>query len=347
MKLNSILIKKSVCPLFLDYNCFVDIIEEYRSYLYAERNYSVHTVKSYTRDIERFLDEIKAKFSKDNQIDDLIKLLSIMEEGDRLAELVRNHLTSSKNERTGKSLSSQSMLRRISSLRNFFKFCVREHYLTADPTGRIKGPKRTRSLPTTLSSKEVETLLSSVDGSNPKDLRDRVILEVFYSTGMRVSELVSLNVDDIDMNTDTLRVIGKGNRERLVFLGSYAKKALDVYLNNARPGLVNINVDPSGNIDREKALFVNLKNGGRLSQRSIQRMIKDRAWDAGLLCNPSPHSLRHSFATHLLDNGADLRTIQELLGHKRLSTTEIYTHVSTVRLREVYEKAHPKAGKGD
>ncbi|MBU1023186.1 tyrosine recombinase XerC, partial [bacterium] len=307
-----------------DYNCAVDIIEEYRSYLQTERNYSAHTIDNYIRDVDRFLDEIKLRYLPENRIDDSIKLLASMEEYDRLEELLRNHLTSSKIERSGKSLSSQSMLRRISSLRNFFKFCVREHYLKTDTTSGIRGPKRTRSLPTTLSSQEVETLLNSVKGDCSKDIRDRTILEVFYSTGMRVSELVSLNVDDIDLKTDTLRVTGKGNRQRLVFLGSYAKKALDEYFKFARPDLVNSVALPGKN-DVGKAVFLNLKDGGRLSQRSIQRMIKDRAQDAGLLSNPTPHALRHSFATHLLDNGADLRTIQELLGHKRLSTTEIYT----------------------
>ena len=316
----------------------MDIIDEFKSYLQVERNFSKHTVENYLGDVLRFIDEIKPRDFKD----DNLKMLVSMEEKDKLTYALRRHIAKAVNITTKKPLSGQTVMRRISSLRSFFKFCVREHYLKSNPTSGIRGPKRTKPLPTVLSGDDVETLLKSINTENAMDYRDRAILETLYSTGMRVSELVSLNVDDIDLNSDSLRVTGKGRRQRIVFLGKYAKTALDDYLKHARNELLKSTQLESV---KHNALFLNMKKGGRLTQRSIQRMIKLRSFDAGLLISPTPHTLRHSFATHLLDNGADLRTIQELLGHKRLSTTEIYTHVSTARLKEVYEKAHPKASR--
>ncbi len=323
----------------------MDIIEEFRSYLQVERNYSIHTVENYICDVIRFIDEIKQNDIKKDNPDDNLKLLVSMEVSDSLTVALRHHIAKARHVTSGKQLSPQTVIRRISSLRGFFKFCVREHYLKADPTNGIRGPKRTRSLPVTLTSDDVETLLKSVDSDSIADYRDSAILETLYSTGMRVSELVSLNIDDINLDADSLRVTGKGRSQRIVFLGKYAKTALDKYLKHARNEIIESTKRELKNNEIETALFLNLRNSGRLGQRSIQRMIKNRSLEAGLLSSPTPHTLRHSFATHLLDNGADLRTIQELLGHRRLSTTEIYTHVSTARLKEVYEKAHPKASK--
>lgn len=322
----------------------MDIIDEFKSYLQVERNFSKLTVENYLGDILRFIDEIKPRDFKDVNLEMLVS----MEKENKLTSALRRHIAKSVNITTGKPLSGQTVMRRISSLRSFFKFCVREHYLKSNPTSGIRGPKRTKPLPTVLSGDDVETLLKSIqtdETQNAMDYRDRAILETLYSTGMRVSELVSLNVDDIDLNSDSLRVTGKGRRQRIVFLGKYAKTALDDYLRHARNELLQSARAESEKGEIQNALFLNMRNGGRLTQRSIQRMINQRSLDAGLLISPTPHTLRHSFATHLLDNGADLRTIQELLGHKRLSTTEIYTHVSTARLKEVYEKAHPKASR--
>lgn len=323
----------------------MDIIEEFRSHLKVERNYSMHTVENYIRDVVRFMDEIKRSDTREDNAIDNIKLLVSLEESGRLSSALRHHIAKARNSKSGKTLSAQTIIRRISSLRGFFKFCVREHYLRSDPTHGIRGPKRTRSLPVTLTSDDVETLLKSITGDSMSDYRDSAILETLYSTGMRVSELVSLNIDDINQDADSLRVTGKGRSQRIVFLGKYAKSAIDYYLKDARNEIIESTKRNLEDEEIERALFLNLRNGGRLGQRSIQRMIKDRSLDAGLLISPTPHTLRHSFATHLLNNGADLRTIQELLGHRRLSTTEIYTHVSTARLKEVYEKAHPKASK--
>jgi site-specific recombinase XerD len=321
----------------------VDILEEYRLYLLTEKNFSKHTIENYMRDIERFLDEICKKHLQKTSPDDILSVITSMAEYDRLSASVRHHLSSARNTSTAKLLSPQTMIRRIASLRSFFRFLVREKYLKSDPTSGIRGPKKEKKLPVVLSTEDVDVLLRSIQGKIPSDLRDRAILEVLYSTGLRVSELVSLDVNDINPGSDSLRVIGKGNRERIVFLGSYAIKALAEYIKVGRSELTRTELSDYENGLLTNALFLNSKDGGRLTPRSIQRMIRQRSLDAGLIVSPTPHSLRHSFATHLLNNGADLRTIQELLGHRRLATTEIYTHVSTARLKEVYEKAHPKS----
>jgi integrase/recombinase XerD len=327
------------------YNGRVDILEEYINYLQTEKNFSRHTIENYVRDIRRFLDQVRLKYSK-GSADNLLAIIQSQEEYDSLSHSIREHISSSKNDSTGKKLSPQTVIRRISALRSFFKFLVREKYIRFDPTGGIKGPRKTRSLPKVLSSDEISILLLSIDGESDSDLRDKAILEVLYSTGMRVSEIVSLDLDNIDLKSDTVRIIGKGRKERIVFLGRFAKNALDQYIRNSRPNFLSYkrSVLESGKF--ETALFLNQRDGGRLTQRSIQRMLIQRSLDAGLPKAPSPHTLRHSFATHILDNGGDLRTIQDLLGHKRLATTEIYTHVSTAKMKEVYEKAHPRARLG-
>ena len=323
----------------------MDLLEEYRLHLAVERNVSPHTVENYLRDVRRLIDEIQSKYSKSPEPTDLHSLLSSMEEYDRLSAAIRRHLAISKDPKTGKALSPQTMIRRIAAIRSFLRFLLRENYIKSDPTLGIRGPKEEKTLPTVLSTDEVQALLLSVKGESAADLRDRAILEMLYSTGMRVGELVSLNVDEINTSADSLRVIGKGRRERVVFMGRFAREALEDYIRNGRPELLKLDIELLEKGKFENALFVNSREGGRLTARSVQRMIKKRSLEAGLLKIPTPHTLRHSFATHMLDNGADLRSIQELLGHRRLVTTEIYTHISIQHLKEVYEKAHPKAGK--
>lgn len=323
----------------------MDILNEYRLYLEVEKNYSHHTVENYMRDINGFILEIKNRYGKDIKASDLLSLIKSMDEYDQLSSAVRNHLIILKDKKSKKQYASKTVIRRIAALRSFFKFLLREKYIKKDPTVGIRGPKQQKSLPTVLTSDEVNSLLLSIKGSEPLDIRDRAILEMLYSTGMRVSELVSLDVDDINPHSDTIRVMGKGRRERLVFMGSYAKKAVDDYIRNARPKLIRKDADSLVKETITRALFVNVRDGERLTCRSIQRMIKKRSIEAGLMKIPTPHTLRHSFATHMLDNGADLRSIQELLGHRRLATTEIYTHISKAHLKEIYERAHPKAKK--
>lgn len=327
------------------YNGCVNFLEEYINYLQTEKNFSRHTIENYIRDIRRFLDQVQLKYSKSSS-DNLLAIIQSQEEYDSLSQSIRAHISSGRNESTGKKLSPQTVIRRISALRSFFKFLAREKYIKFDPTSGIKGPRKTRPLPKVLSTDEIDILLRSINTESDSDFRDKAILEVLYSTGMRVSEVVSLDLDKIDLKSDSIRIIGKGRKERIVFLGRFAKVALDQYIRNSRPHLLILDQSNLESGKVETALFLNQRDGGRLTQRSIQRMLVQRSLNAGLPKAPSPHTLRHSFATHILDNGADLRTIQDLLGHKRLATTEIYTHVSTAKMKEVYEKAHPRARSG-
>jgi len=321
----------------------MEILDEYRLHLEVERNCSRHTVESYLRDIHGFINEVQSRYSKETKTTDILSLIITMEEYDHLSTAIRRYLSLSKDKRTGKLYASKTIIRRIAALRSFFRFLLREKYIKHDPTIGIRGPKQKKPLPNVMTNDEVTTLLLSVKGQNPLDIRDRAILEMLYSTGMRVSELVSLDVDDINLRSDSIRVTGKGRRERVVFIGSYAKKAIDEYIRHGRPELLKFDAASLEKGIISEALFINIRNGERLTSRSIQRMIKKRAQEAGMIKMPTPHTLRHSFATHMLNNGADLRTIQELLGHRRLATTEIYTHISTARLKEIYTKAHPKA----
>ncbi len=201
----------------------------------------------------------------------------------------------------------------------------------------IRTPKQSKRLPKAIDVEQVERLLAAPDDTNLLGARDRAILETLYSTGIRVSELVGINRGDIDEFNSALIVRGKGRKERIVPLGSHALAALRHYV-----AMLDVEQSPGGNPDPQAPLFIN-KHGGRLSTRSVRRKVSKYLAQAGLDPNISPHTLRHSFATHLLDNGADLRSVQELLGHQSLSTTQVYTHLTTTRMREVYDESHPRA----
>ena len=222
--------------------------------------------------------------------------------------------------------------RKISCLRSFFNHLIRCEALTVNPALSIELPRKAKPLPLFLYPEEILSLLNSLD-SEPLGLRDRALLELLYATGCRASEIVSINVEGIDWYGYTIKVAGKGNKERLVHFGSQAALALKTYLTDGRPCLSKV---------ASKSLFLNYR-GTALSQRSVGRIVDKHVQRAALNAGISPHSLRHSFATHLLDNGADLRTVQELLGHVNLSTTQIYTHVSSERLKAVYARSHPRA----
>jgi len=227
--------------------------------------------------------------------------------------------------------------RRLACLRSFFRYCCRESLCESNPAKPLRTPRTGRKLPHFLTTEQIGQLLTAPPANTPAGLRDRAILETMYSAGLRVSELVALNVGDWDRSAGILRVLGKGKRERISPVGSYATKALDQWLEVRQP-------DPQANEKQRAALFLN-RFGRRLTTRSIGRMLETHIATAGLASQTSPHTLRHTFATHLLDGGADLRSVQELLGHKSLTTTQIYTHVSTRRLRETYELAHPHAAR--
>ncbi|HHT9154956.1 MAG TPA: tyrosine recombinase XerC [Candidatus Tripitaka sp. YC43] len=240
----------------------------------------------------------------------------------------------------GKDYKATTLSRKLASLRSFYKFLFREGVIGTNPATVLRSPKRHKTLPKFLSLQEVESILSAInnkDSPNPPQAdRDRAILETLYSTGIRVSELVGLDVADIDTFSELVKVRGKGKKERIVPIGGHALEAVKVYLATTNRG------QGIGAQKDNKALFLN-KTGGRLTTRSVARVLEKYMRLSGIRQRPSPHTLRHSFATHLLDRGADLRAVQEMLGHASLSSTQIYTHVTTERLRQVYRLAHPRA----
>ena len=228
-----------------------------------------------------------------------------------------------------------SISRRLASVRSFMRFGQREGWAKSNPAKALRNPRKSRKLPHFLSTEEVGKLLAAPKGNGPQAMRDRAILETLYSAGLRVSELVGVTDGDLDFAAGIVRVRGKGKRERLAPIGSYAARALKRWLEVRK-------LSPREKTGREAPVFTN-KFGTRLTTRSVARMLEKHLEETGLDSRTSPHTLRHSFATHLLDRGADIRSVQELLGHKSLVTTQIYTHVSTANLRAAYEKAHPRA----
>ena len=237
--------------------------------------------------------------------------------------------------------SAATMARKIATLRSFHKWMEKVGYISTNPMLMIRTPRQTKRLPKAIDVEQVEKLLAAPDDTTLLGSRDRAILETLYSTGIRVSELVGLNLGDIDEAGQALIVRGKGRRERMVPLGTHALHALGRYMNTLQTEQERLSI----RTDAEAPMFIN-KHGTRLSTRSVRRKVSKYLAEAGLDPDISPHTLRHSFATHLLDNGADLRSVQELLGHQSLSTTQVYTHLSTQRLRDAYDDAHPRAEAG-
>jgi integrase/recombinase XerC len=294
-------------------------IDGFLRYLKIERNASELTLKSYSEDLASLLEFFQ---------DGLGRIPGVEEVSISILRAYVSYLHECQYART-------TIARRLACLRSFFKYCAREGLVDSNPAKALRTPRAGRKLPHFLSTEQVGTLLETPPADDPMGLRDRAILETMYSAGLRVAELVGLNVDDWDRDADVLRVFGKGKKERIAPVGKYAARALERWLVWRKPG-------PKASSAEQKALFLN-RFGRRLTTRSIGRMLEKHLKVAGLDLITSPHTLRHSFATHLLDGGADLRSVQELLGHKSLTTTQIYTHVSTRRLRETYEKSHPHA----
>lgn len=296
----------------------------FKKYLEGEKNTSILTIKNYQGDLKQFLLFLKREQGK-------IKLEDVT------YATIRKFLGEMGTvpwRTVPVSYTRSSIARKVSCLRTFFKFLAREGLLPANPARFIHLPKRELKLPSFLSIEEVIKLLESPP-STSIGLRDRAIMEVLYATGIRVNELVILNLSDVDILGGTIRVFGKGRKERIVPIGRPALFALGEYLKIW--GLSQFLRSKNGTVP----LFLN-KRGGRLSARSVETVINKYARIVGLK-NVTPHTLRHSFATHLLSRGADLRMVQELLGHKSLSTTQIYTHITPQRLKEVYSRAHPRA----
>ncbi|HZU12061.1 MAG TPA: site-specific tyrosine recombinase XerD [Chloroflexota bacterium] len=234
----------------------------------------------------------------------------------------------------GEGYAATSIGRKASALRGLFRYLTRHGIVTSDPMQLISTPRSRRTLPNVLSIVEMERLLEAPRGDTPLGLRDRAMLEVMYATGLRVSELLSLDLDDLDWTARHIRVMGKGDKERLVLFGDLAADAVEAYVHAGRPYLLRGRVSD--------ALFLS-HLGRRLCVRGFHKMLQQHVATAGIERHVTPHTLRHSFATHLLEGGADLRSVQELLGHARLSTTQVYTHVSDAYLREIYARAHPNA----
>ena len=300
----------------------------YLDHLAVERGLAKNTLASYRRDLRRYLD-----FLAQRQRDDL----SEVTEADVADFLVSLRQGSDLHP----PLSAGSAGRTIVAVRGLHRFAVREGTVDADAAGAVRPPTPARRLPKAIAVEDVEKLLEAAgsDGT-PRARRDRALLEVLYGTGARISEAVGLDIDDIDLDEGVVRLFGKGSKDRLVPLGSYAKAALELYLVTGRPSLAaGLTVSNAGS---RAAVFLNAR-GGRLSRQSAWTVLRTAASRAGLLAGISPHTLRHSFATHLLDGGADVRVVQELLGHASVTTTQIYTMVTVERLREVYASAHPRA----
>lgn len=294
-----------------------DEIQDFLHYLMIERGLSKNTIISYNRDLEAYL-----VFLNENE------KITVWKNVTRTNIL--SFLAKSKLEKK----SPRSLARYISSIKSFHQFLIREKIVENDPSSFVESPKISKSLPKALSIEETSLFLQTCNDGTKFDLRDKAIIELMYATGMRVTELIDLEFDSLVLELGFIRVIGKGNKERIVPVGSFALDALDIYLQHGRARLENAK-RPS------TALFLN-HHGQRFSRQGLWKVIKKRAEEAGIETNITPHTLRHSFATHLLMNGADLRAVQELLGHADISTTQIYTHITNTRLKEVHSQFHPR-----
>lgn len=293
-------------------------LEEFIDYLRVEKNVSVYTIKSYSEDLNQLMRFLTSD-----------KECNVKDVNDITYNLLRHFLAYLQK----KGYTKVTLVRKVSSLRTFFRFLSRENHIKSNPTLYLITPKAGKKLPDFLEISEIDSLLSIPKSDSFIGLRDRAILEVLYTTGIRVGELVTLNLNDLDYLGGVIKVRGKGRKERLVPLGTGAVRIIRNYLNIR---------DKMKNINNNRALFVNTK-AKRISARSIRRRISYYIKLTGIKKKVSPHTLRHSFATHLLNAGADLRAVQEMLGHVSLSTTQVYTHVTTERLKKVYDKAHPRA----
>ncbi|MFH1730738.1 MAG: tyrosine recombinase XerC [Planctomycetota bacterium] len=295
----------------------LDRLDQFLEYIESERNFSEHTLRAYSADVVEFV-----RFSDRGES---------LAPGDIDHLMLRSYLAHLRG--TGKSRAT--MARKLASLRTFFRYLVREEIMEDNPAADMRTPRKEQRLPGVLDEKQVRTLIEQPDTSTFLGLRDRAILEILYSTGIRASELVGANIEDVDLLGEVIRVRGKRKKERLAHLGSFAVAAVKDYVDARR-------LQPRAPMFDKRALILN-RFGKRLSDRSLRRTVDKYFRLAALMLKVTPHTLRHSFATHLLDRGADLRSVQELLGHESLSTTQIYTHVSTERLKKVYDKAHPRA----
>jgi len=301
-------------------------IDRFNDYLKHQRNASPHTLRNYLSDLEQFHDYLCPRDASGDRRDIDVRQIDHITIRDYMAKLYQDKRKKS------------SIARKLATLRTFFKFLCREQVLELNPARLVSSPRLEKRLPKVISVDEVIQFIETPDTDTVLGTRDRAIIELLYATGCRVSEIAGMNLDDIDFKHQTIRVRGKGRKERFVPFGSKAMEALRAYF-EARNALL---AEAPEHKRDAKVVFLNYQ-GTRITTRSIGRLIGKYVKECALAQNISPHSLRHSVATHLLSAGADLRAIQELLGHARLSTTQIYTHVSIEQLMQVYDKAHPRA----
>jgi len=293
----------------------LEILEEFKLYLEIERNLSAHTIKAYYGDLQDFL-----AWAGNNDPQNLTH------------KSIRSYLAQMQS----KDYTRTTISRKIAAIRTFYRYLYRERLINVNPADNIKSPRKIKSLPNFLSKDEVSSILNAININTTSGFRNKAILELLYVSGMRISELCGLNYGDLNLDGNEITVFGKGGKERIVLINNTAKKLLQEYLEKIRP---QFNKD---NITENSPVFVN-NTGFRIQPRSVHRTLANVAKKLKMQKAVSPHTFRHSFATRLLENGADLRIVQELLGHASISNTQIYTHVSTERLKQAYVKAHPRA----
>ncbi|QNO16197.1 site-specific tyrosine recombinase XerD [Alkalicella caledoniensis] len=293
-----------------------NLLSDYLTYLRVERGLAENTVLSYERDLKKFI-----SFAKKSGFTSI-------------ESIQRQQIITYLLKLQGENMAPSSVTRNLASIRSFFSYLNIENLTKNDPSSDLDSPKLSKKLPKVITIDEVEDLLQQPDETDKFGIRDRAMLEILYATGLRVSELISLDVDDVNLELGFLRCIGKGSKERIVPLGKIAISYLKIYLDNTRNKLVKT--------IEQKSLFVNF-HGRRLTRQGFWKIVKKYANQAGIKSEITPHTLRHSFATHLLENGADLRSVQEMLGHADISTTQIYTHVTQKKLQKVHKEFHPRA----
>jgi integrase/recombinase XerC len=297
-------------------------IEEFLNHLRVEKSASQLTLVSYKTDLEQFFDFL-AEYCQVDRNEISTACLNHRAVREYISKLQNNHFSRS------------TIARKLASLRSYVKYLCRENILEGNPIASVSTPKQTKKLPRFLYPIEVNLLMEAPDKGKAAGIRDKAILETLYAAGVRVSELVGINLSDLELNEQWIRIRGKGNKERLAPLGKNSKAAISDYLLKGRPYLL------AGSNEASEALFLN-KFGTRISVRSIRNIINKYVDQLALTQKVSPHTLRHSFATHMLNGGADLRAVQELLGHVKLSTTQIYTHVTKDRIKTIHEETHPR-----
>lgn len=294
-------------------------LEDFKSYIIVERNFSSHTAKAYCADILDFLIWMGEQSCEEVNFSKVREYLHFIQKFN---------------------YKKTTIARKIASIRTFYKFLYRERRIDSNPAMNLNSPKRGKTLPKFLSTDEIEQILNNVKIETPAGYRNRAILELLWATGMRVSELSGLNFGDLNLSNNEIRVFGKGAKERIILVTDRAKTYLERYIETARP-LIPKGYE-IGEITENSPVFIN-NTGYRLQTKTIRNVINDVVEKISLPKKVTPHMFRHSFATHLIENGADLRIVQELLGHASISNTQIYTHVSTQHLKDVYNEAHPRA----